>query len=65
MPEAFRLLAVHAHPDDESLISAGTIARAVDAGHRVILVLATANGFFFVAATIFVRLLRLLRVLSG
>ena len=34
----------HAHPDDEALISAGTIARAVDAGHRVILVLATDGG---------------------
>ena len=34
----------HAHPDDESLISAGTIARAVDAGPRVIRVLATDGG---------------------
>ena len=34
----------HAHPDDEALISAGTIARAVDAGHRVVLVLATDGG---------------------
>jgi LmbE family N-acetylglucosaminyl deacetylase len=34
----------HAHPDDEALISAGTIASAVDAGHRVVLVLATDGG---------------------
>ena len=34
----------HAHPDDEALISAGTIARSVDAGHRVVLVLATDGG---------------------
>jgi LmbE family N-acetylglucosaminyl deacetylase len=34
----------HAHPDDEALISAGTIARAVDAGHRVVLILATNGG---------------------
>jgi LmbE family N-acetylglucosaminyl deacetylase len=34
----------HAHPDDEALISAGTIARAVDAGHRVVLILATDGG---------------------
>jgi len=35
------LLSFHAHPDDESITTAGTIARAVDAGHRVILVWAT------------------------
>jgi LmbE family N-acetylglucosaminyl deacetylase len=38
---------LHAHPDDEALISAGTIARAVDAGHRVVLVLATDGGAGF------------------
>ena len=37
----------HAHPDDEALISAGTIARAIDAGHRVVLVLATDGGAGF------------------
>jgi LmbE family N-acetylglucosaminyl deacetylase len=35
------LLSFHAHPDDESIVTAGTIAKAVDAGHRVILVWAT------------------------
>jgi LmbE family N-acetylglucosaminyl deacetylase len=32
---------VHAHPDDEALLTAGTMAKAHDAGHRVILVMAT------------------------
>lgn len=36
-----RLLAVHAHPDDESLTMAGTLAGAVAAGVRVTLVTAT------------------------
>ncbi len=31
----------HAHPDDESLASAGTMARMADEGHRVVLVVAT------------------------
>ncbi|MGS0688432.1 N-acetyl-1-D-myo-inositol-2-amino-2-deoxy-alpha-D-glucopyranoside deacetylase [Nakamurella sp. GG22] len=35
------LLAVHAHPDDESLTMAGTLAGAVAGGHRVTLVTAT------------------------
>ena len=37
------LLAFHAPPDDESLLTAGTMARAAAQGHRVILVVAT-NG---------------------
>ncbi len=35
------ILAVFAHPDDESLASGGTIARAADAGARVILLCAS------------------------
>jgi LmbE family N-acetylglucosaminyl deacetylase len=31
----------HAHPDDEALLTAGTMAKAVAAGHRVIVVMAT------------------------
>jgi LmbE family N-acetylglucosaminyl deacetylase len=31
----------HAHPDDETILTGGTIARAADAGHRVVLVFAT------------------------
>jgi LmbE family N-acetylglucosaminyl deacetylase len=35
------IVSFHAHPDDESIGTAGTLARAVDAGHRVVLVFAT------------------------
>ena len=35
------LVAFHAHPDDESLLTAGTMARAAAEGHRVIMVVAT------------------------
>ena len=35
------LVFVHAHPDDEALLTAGTMARASAEGHRVILVVAT------------------------
>lgn len=35
------LLAFHAHPDDEALLTSGTMARAAAAGHRVVLVVAT------------------------
>ena len=37
------LVCLHAHPDDECIITGGTIARAVAEGHRVVLVVAT-NG---------------------
>jgi LmbE family N-acetylglucosaminyl deacetylase len=33
----------HAHPDDECILTGGSIARASDEGHRVVLVTAT-NG---------------------
>lgn len=35
------IVCFHAHPDDESIGTGGTIARAVSDGHRVVLVLAT------------------------
>ena len=35
------LVCFHAHPDDESIGTGGTIARAAAAGHRVVLVFAT------------------------
>ena len=38
------LLAFHAHPDDEALLTAGTMARAAAEGHRVVLVVATDLG---------------------
>jgi len=37
----FTLVAFHAHPDDEALLTAGTLARAAAEGHRVVLVTAT------------------------
>ena len=43
-PMAFTLVAFHAHPDDEALLTAGTMARASDEGHRVVLVVATDGG---------------------
>ncbi|MCW2780890.1 MAG: LmbE family protein [Marmoricola sp.] len=39
----FTLVAFHAHPDDESLLTGGTLARATAEGHRVVLVTATAG----------------------
>ena len=38
---AYTLVAFHAHPDDEALLTAGTMARAAAEGHRVVLVVAT------------------------
>jgi LmbE family N-acetylglucosaminyl deacetylase len=35
------LVFCHAHPDDEALLTAGTMAKAVAAGHRVVLIMAT------------------------
>jgi LmbE family N-acetylglucosaminyl deacetylase len=35
------IVSFHAHPDDESITVAGTLARAAAAGHRVVLVFAT------------------------
>ena len=46
----FTLVAFHAHPDDESLLTAGTMARASAQGHRVVLVTATGGGVGLVAS---------------
>jgi len=35
------LVSFHAHPDDESIATGGSMAMAADAGHRVVLVVAT------------------------
>ncbi len=37
------LVCFHAHPDDEAIVTGGSIARASDEGHRVVIVVAT-NG---------------------
>ncbi len=41
--QRFTLVAFHAHPDDEALLSGGTLARAAADGHRVVLVTATSG----------------------
>lgn len=43
-PGPFRLVSFHAHPDDEALLTGGTLARAARDGHRVVLVTATGGG---------------------
>lgn len=47
----FTLVAFHAHPDDESLLMGGTIARASAEGHRVVLVTATDGAAGLAAST--------------
>ncbi|MBV8950380.1 MAG: PIG-L family deacetylase [Actinobacteria bacterium] len=37
----YTLVTFHAHPDDEAIATAGTMAKAAAAGHRVVLVVAT------------------------
>jgi LmbE family N-acetylglucosaminyl deacetylase len=39
----FTIVSFHAHPDDEALLTGGTLARAAAEGHRVVLVTATAG----------------------
>jgi mycothiol conjugate amidase Mca len=40
-PRRLTLMTIHAHPDDETIGTGGTMARAVDAGHRVVLITCT------------------------
>ncbi len=40
---SYTVVSFHAHPDDEALLVAGTLARAAAEGHRVVLVSATAG----------------------
>ncbi|MBW8731287.1 MAG: PIG-L family deacetylase, partial [Terrabacter sp.] len=44
------LLAFHAHPDDEALLTSGTMARAAAEGHRVVVVVATDGELGLAAA---------------
>ncbi|MFD7507031.1 PIG-L deacetylase family protein [Streptomyces sp. NPDC059850] len=44
------VLAFHAHPDDEALLTGGTLARLADEGHRVVIVVAT-DGLIDAAPT--------------
>lgn len=47
---AHTIVSFHAHPDDEALLTAGTLARAATQGHRVVLVTATAGDVGLAAA---------------
>src|SRR4051812_11845349 len=47
----FTLVSFHAHPDDEALLTGGTLARAAAEGHRVVLVTATAGEAGLVEGT--------------
>ncbi|HEX5087628.1 MAG TPA: PIG-L family deacetylase [Nocardioides sp.] len=40
---AFTVVSFHAHPDDEALLTAGTLAGAAADGHRVVIVVATSG----------------------
>jgi len=46
----YTLVVFHAHPDDEALLTSGTMARASSEGHRVVLVVATAGGVGLVSS---------------
>ncbi|HVN13954.1 MAG TPA: PIG-L family deacetylase [Kineosporiaceae bacterium] len=48
---AFTVVSFHAHPDDEALLTAGTLARAAAEGHRVVLVSATAGELGLAASS--------------
>ena len=45
----YTVVSFHAHPDDEALLTAGTLARAAAEGHRVVLVCATDGALGLVA----------------
>lgn len=45
------LVVFHAHPDDEALLTSGTMAKAAAAGHRVVLVVATDGDMGLAAST--------------
>jgi len=40
---SFTVVFLHAHPDDEAILTGGTMAKLADEGHRVVLVTATAG----------------------
>ncbi|PRY60063.1 LmbE family N-acetylglucosaminyl deacetylase [Knoellia remsis] len=46
------LVAFHAHPDDEALLTSGTMARAAAEGHRVVLVIATDGALGLASADV-------------
>lgn len=52
---AFTVVSVHAHPDDEALLTGGTLARAAAEGHRVVLVCATDGAAGLTSSDVRVR----------
>ncbi|MDQ1585934.1 MAG: hypothetical protein QOH80_1299 [Actinomycetota bacterium] len=48
---AYTVVSFHAHPDDEALLTSGSLARAAAEGHRVVLVVATAGEAGLAATT--------------
>ncbi len=46
------IVAFHAHPDDEALLTGGTLAKAARLGHRVVLVVATDGEAGLAAASV-------------
>ena len=51
-PRRCTVVAFHAHPDDEALLSGGTLARLAAEGHRVVLVTATRGELGLTRASI-------------
>jgi len=51
----YTLVSFHAHPDDEALLTAGTLARAAAEGHRVVIVVATAGGAGLASSAMYAR----------
>ncbi len=49
---SFSLVSFHAHPDDEALLTGGTIARASAEGHRVAIVCATDGALGLVSSEV-------------
>jgi LmbE family N-acetylglucosaminyl deacetylase len=41
--DSYTVVSFHAHPDDEALLTAGTLAAAAAQGHRVVIVMATSG----------------------
>lgn len=51
MTMSHTLVVFHAHPDDEALLTSGTMAKAAAEGHRVVLVVATDGDLGLAAST--------------
>ena len=52
---SYTVVSFHAHPDDEALLTSGTLARAVAEGHRVVLVTATDGAAGLTSSDVYAR----------